>query len=166
MDKIFLFNRCHHGHYSSCIWCIRWNAKYNKPIDAYLDIEGILEIAKNAGVDAIHPGYGFLSENARFSSICNQYGIKFIGATAEQIEQMGDKASAKDTMKRAGVPTIPGSDGLVSDVKEGITIANEIGYEDIKYFNRLFKKWTGQTPSEYRANPEFCPSMDWSISPM
>src|SRR5690606_38221625 len=64
----------------------------------------------------------------RFSAICAEYGIKFIGATAEQIERMGDKASAKETMKKAGVPTVPGSDGLVPDVKTGIKIANEIGY--------------------------------------
>lgn len=96
--------------------------------DSYLNIPNIISAAELTNADAIHPGYGFLSENARFSSICSQYGIKFIGATAEQIEQMGDKASAKETMKKAGVPTIPGSEGLLKDVKEGIKIANEIGY--------------------------------------
>ncbi len=96
--------------------------------ESYLNIPNIISAAELTNADAIHPGYGFLSENARFSSICKQYGIKFIGATAEQIEQMGDKSSAKETMKKAGVPTIPGSDGLVKNVKEGITIANEIGY--------------------------------------
>ncbi|WP_257657325.1 acetyl-CoA carboxylase biotin carboxylase subunit [Parapedobacter lycopersici] len=96
--------------------------------DSYLNIPNIISAAELTNADAIHPGYGFLSENARFSSICNQYGIKFIGATAEQIEQMGDKASAKETMKKAGVPTIPGSDGLVKDIAAGIAIANEIGY--------------------------------------
>ncbi|MGK6351909.1 acetyl-CoA carboxylase biotin carboxylase subunit [Parapedobacter sp. DT-150] len=96
--------------------------------ESYLNIPNIISAAELTNADAIHPGYGFLSENARFSSICKQYGIKFIGATAEQIEQMGDKASAKETMKNAGVPTIPGSDGLVKDVKEGIKIANAIGY--------------------------------------
>jgi len=96
--------------------------------ESYLNIPNIISAAELTNADAIHPGYGFLSENARFSSICKQYGIKFIGATAEQIEQMGDKSSAKETMKNAGVPTIPGSDGLVKDVKEGITIANKIGY--------------------------------------
>lgn len=96
--------------------------------DSYLNIPNIISAAELTNADAIHPGYGFLSENARFSSICKQYGIKFIGATAEQIEQMGDKASAKETMKKAGVPTIPGSEGLLKDVKEGIKIANEIGY--------------------------------------
>ena len=96
--------------------------------ESYLNIPNIISAAELTNADAIHPGYGFLSENARFSSICSQYGIKFIGATAEQIEQMGDKSSAKETMKNAGVPTIPGSEGLVKDINEGITIANEIGY--------------------------------------
>ncbi len=96
--------------------------------DSYLSIPNIIAAAELTNSDAIHPGYGFLSENAKFSAICRDYGIKFIGATPEQINAMGDKASAKDTMKKAGVPTIPGSDGLVSDVKEGIKIANEIGY--------------------------------------
>ena len=96
--------------------------------DSYLNIPNIISAAELTNADAIHPGYGFLSENARFSSICSQYGIKFIGATAEQIEQMGDKASAKETMRLAGVPIVPGSDGLVKDVKEGIKIAKEIGY--------------------------------------
>lgn len=96
--------------------------------DSYLNIPNIISAAELTNADAIHPGYGFLAENARFSSICSQYGIKFIGATAQQIEQMGDKAAAKATMKKAGVPTIPGSDGLLNDVKEGIKIANKIGY--------------------------------------
>lgn len=96
--------------------------------DSYLNIPNIISAAEVTNADAIHPGYGFLSENARFSSICSQYGIKFIGATAEQIEQMGDKASAKETMRKAGVPIIPGSDGLLKDVSEGIKIASEIGY--------------------------------------
>jgi len=96
--------------------------------DSYLSIPNIIAAAELTNADAIHPGYGFLSENAKFSAICRDYGIKFIGATPEQINAMGDKASAKDTMKKAGVPTIPGSDGLLSDVKEGIKIANEIGY--------------------------------------
>lgn len=96
--------------------------------DSYLNIPNIISAAEVTNADAIHPGYGFLSENARFSSICSQYGIKFIGATSDQIEQMGDKASAKETMKKAGVPTIPGSDGLLKDVKHGMEIAREIGY--------------------------------------
>lgn len=96
--------------------------------DSYLNIPNIIAAAELTNADAIHPGYGFLSENAKFSAICAEYGIKFIGATAEQIEKMGDKSSAKDTMKKAGVPTVPGSDGLVPDVKTGIKLANEIGY--------------------------------------
>ncbi|HEY0057059.1 MAG TPA: acetyl-CoA carboxylase biotin carboxylase subunit [Pedobacter sp.] len=96
--------------------------------DSYLNIPNIIAAAELTAADAIHPGYGFLSENSKFSAICRDYGIKFIGATPEQINDMGDKASAKETMKKAGVPTIPGSEGLLEDIKEGIKIANEIGY--------------------------------------
>ena len=96
--------------------------------DSYLSIPNIISAAEVTNADAIHPGYGFLSENAKFSAICRDYGIKFIGATPEQINGMGDKASAKETMKNAGVPTIPGSEGLLADVAEGIKIANQIGY--------------------------------------
>ncbi|MDY0903711.1 acetyl-CoA carboxylase biotin carboxylase subunit [Pedobacter sp. CFBP9032] len=96
--------------------------------DSYLNIPNIISAAELTNADAIHPGYGFLSENAKFSNICREYNIKFIGATPEQINGMGDKASAKETMKIAGVPTIPGSEGLLSSVKEGIAIANEMGY--------------------------------------
>ena len=78
------------------------------------------------------------TENAKFSAICHEYGIKFIGATAEQINGMGDKASAKETMKKAGVPTIPGSEGLLTDVKEGIKLANE--NEITVYISRLADK--------------------------
>ena len=84
--------------------------------------------AEITNADAIHPGYGFLSENSKFSAICAEHGVKFIGATPEQIDAMGDKSNAKDTMKRAGVPTIPGSDGLLTDVKTGLKIAKQIGY--------------------------------------
>jgi acetyl-CoA carboxylase, biotin carboxylase subunit len=96
--------------------------------DSYLNIPNIIAAAELTNADAIHPGYGFLSENAKFSAICEEYGIKFIGATADQINGMGDKASAKDTMKAAGVPTIPGSEGLLVDVAQGLKIAKEIGY--------------------------------------
>lgn len=96
--------------------------------DSYLNIPNILSAAEVTNADAIHPGYGFLSENAKFSAICADYGIKFIGATATQINEMGDKSSAKATMEKAGVPTIPGSDGLINDVKEGIQVAQKIGY--------------------------------------
>ena len=96
--------------------------------DSYLSIPNIISAAEVTNADAIHPGYGFLSENAKFSAICEEYGIKFIGASADQINGMGDKASAKNTMKAAGVPTIPGSDGLLTDVKQGVKLANQIGY--------------------------------------
>ncbi len=96
--------------------------------DSYLNIPNIIAAAEITNADAIHPGYGFLSENSKFSAICRDHGIKFIGATPEQINGMGDKASAKDTMKKAGVPTIPGSDGLISSVEEGKKIAKVIGY--------------------------------------
>ncbi len=96
--------------------------------DSYLNIPNILSAAELTNADAIHPGYGFLSENAKFSAICADYGIKFIGATADQINAMGDKASAKATMQKAGVPTIPGSVGLVDNIQEGIEIAKNIGY--------------------------------------
>jgi len=95
---------------------------------SYLNMASIIAAAEITNADAIHPGYGFLSENAKFSEICRDHGIKFIGATPEQINSMGDKANAKDTMKKAGVPTIPGSDGLLEDVKQGIEIAAQIGY--------------------------------------
>lgn len=96
--------------------------------DSYLNIPRIIAAAEITNADAIHPGYGFLSENSRFSAICAQHGIKFIGATPEQIDAMGDKANAKDTMKRAGVPTIPGSEGLLENVEHGKREAKEIGY--------------------------------------
>jgi acetyl-CoA carboxylase biotin carboxylase subunit len=95
---------------------------------SYLNMANIIAAAEITNADAIHPGYGFLSENAKFSQVCRDHGIKFIGASPEMINSMGDKASAKDTMKKAGVPVIPGSDGLISSAEEGIEIAKEIGY--------------------------------------
>ncbi|RXK50767.1 acetyl-CoA carboxylase biotin carboxylase subunit [Aquirufa rosea] len=95
---------------------------------SYLSIPAIISAAEVTGADAIHPGYGFLSENAEFSRICEEHGIKFIGASAEMINAMGDKATAKDTMKKAGVPVIPGSDGLLDTVEEAIELAKEIKY--------------------------------------
>ncbi len=86
--------------------------------DSYLNIPRIISAAEITGADAIHPGYGFLSERAEFSAICHEYGIKFIGPSPAMINSMGDKATAKDTMKKAGVPTIPGSDGLLSSIEE------------------------------------------------
>lgn len=96
--------------------------------ESYLKIPNIIAAAEITNADAIHPGYGFLSENANFSKICAEHKIKFIGASAEMINKMGDKATAKETMKNAGVPTIPGSDGLLKDVKDAKKLAKEIGY--------------------------------------
>mgnify|MGYP006287439323 CR=1 FL=1 len=96
--------------------------------DSYLNIPNIIAAAEITNTDAIHPGYGFLSENARFSRICGENGIKFIGPSPEMIERMGDKASAKATMKDAGVPTIPGSEGLLESYEEAETLAEEMGY--------------------------------------
>jgi acetyl-CoA carboxylase biotin carboxylase subunit len=95
---------------------------------SYLNIPNIIAAAEITNADAIHPGYGFLSENADFSRICQEYNIKFIGPSPEMIDSMGDKASAKDTMKKAGVPTIPGSDGLLESAAEGKKLAAEITY--------------------------------------
>ena len=96
--------------------------------DSYLNIPNIMAAAEITNVDAIHPGYGFLSENAKFSKICDTHGIKFIGASPEMIEGMGDKAAAKDTMKKAGVPTIPGSDGLIKNFDHCKKLVKKIGY--------------------------------------
>jgi acetyl-CoA carboxylase, biotin carboxylase subunit len=95
---------------------------------SYLNIPAIISAAEVTGADAIHPGYGFLSENAEFSQICAEYGIKFIGATAQQINSMGDKATAKASMKAAGVPVIPGSEGLIDTVEEAKELAKIIKY--------------------------------------
>jgi acetyl-CoA carboxylase biotin carboxylase subunit len=95
---------------------------------SYLSINNIIAAAEITNADAIHPGYGFLSENAKFSQVCREHGIKFIGASPEMINSMGDKSNAKDTMKKAGVPVIPGSDGLLKDAAEGREIAKVIGY--------------------------------------
>jgi acetyl-CoA carboxylase, biotin carboxylase subunit len=96
--------------------------------DSYLKIPNIIAAAEVTNADAIHPGYGFLSENAYFSKVCKENGIKFIGASPEMIEAMGDKSSAKQTMKDAGVPTIPGSEGLLESLEEALAIANKIKY--------------------------------------
>jgi acetyl-CoA carboxylase, biotin carboxylase subunit len=96
--------------------------------DSYLKIASIIAAAEITNADAIHPGYGFLSENATFSKVCKDNGIKFIGASPEMIEAMGDKASAKQTMKDAGVPCIPGSEGILQSFEEAKEIANQIKY--------------------------------------
>ena len=96
--------------------------------DSYLNIPNIISAAEITNADAIHPGYGFLSENSKFSAICAEHGIKFIGASPEMIDAMGDKSNAKLTMKNAGVPTVPGSDGLLTDLTTGLKNAEDIGY--------------------------------------
>jgi acetyl-CoA carboxylase biotin carboxylase subunit len=99
-----------------------------KSADSYLAIPKIIAAAEITNADAIHPGYGFLSENAEFSRICKENQIKFIGASPEMIQAMGDKASAKATMKAAGVPTIPGNEGILESLEEAQKIAKKIGY--------------------------------------
>jgi len=99
-----------------------------KSADSYLNIQQILAAAEITNADAVHPGYGFLSENARFAEVCRDYNIKFIGPTPESIRSMGDKITAKETMKKAGVPTVPGSDGLLGSDAEAKALAKEIGY--------------------------------------
>lgn len=95
---------------------------------SYLSMPNILAAAEITNADAIHPGYGFLSENAQFSEMCRDHGIKFIGASPEMIEGMGDKSNAKATMIAAGVPCVPGSDGLLKNLKEARKVAKEVGY--------------------------------------
>jgi acetyl-CoA carboxylase biotin carboxylase subunit len=95
---------------------------------SYLKMSNIIAAAEITNADAIHPGYGFLSENAKFSKICQEHGIKFIGAAPEMIDKMGDKASAKATMKAAGVPCVPGSDGLLESFEQTQKLAKEFGY--------------------------------------
>lgn len=96
--------------------------------DSYLNIKAILAACELTGAEAVHPGFGFLSENALFAKTCDKCGVKFIGPSSASIEMMGDKATAKETMKNAGVPVIPGSDGIVSGIDEAKEIAEKIGY--------------------------------------
>jgi acetyl-CoA carboxylase biotin carboxylase subunit len=95
---------------------------------SYLKMSNIIAAAEITNADAIHPGYGFLSENAKFSKICQEHGIKFIGASPEMIDRMGDKASAKATMKDAGVPCVPGSEGILESYEEAAKLSKEMGY--------------------------------------
>jgi acetyl-CoA carboxylase biotin carboxylase subunit len=96
--------------------------------ESYLNMVNIIAAAEITGVDAIHPGYGFLSENAEFSQICEDHGFKFIGSPPRVIKAMGDKATAKATMKAAGVPIVPGSDGIVETISEAKKISKKVGY--------------------------------------
>jgi len=96
--------------------------------DSYLSVSKIMAAVEITNADAIHPGYGFLSENADFAEVCAEYGIKFIGPSPEMIRKMGDKITAKETMIKAGVPVVPGSGGLLKDVEHGLKQAEEIGY--------------------------------------
>ena len=96
--------------------------------ESYLSIPNIISAAISRGADAIHPGYGFLSENATFVDICADHGIEFIGPRSEHIRVMGDKSTARDTMKAAGVPTVPGSDGLIKNETEAVEVARQVGF--------------------------------------
>ena len=96
--------------------------------ESYLKIPSLISAAHITGADAIHPGYGFLAENANFSEICEESNIKFIGPSPQMINAMGDKSFAKDTMKKNGVPVIPGSDGVITDIKSAIALAHQIGF--------------------------------------
>ncbi len=98
------------------------------PAESYLDPARIMAAAEITNANAIHPGYGFLAENADFAEICEQHNIKFIGPSPKMIRKMGDKITAKETMKKAGVPVVPGSEGLLKDLNKGLKIAEEIGY--------------------------------------
>lgn len=99
-----------------------------KSTNSYLNIKAIIEAAYLTGCDSIHPGFGFLSENVKFAKICEEIGIKFIGPNYKMIELMGNKSKAKETMKNVGVPVVPGSDGLISSLKEAKEIAKSIKY--------------------------------------
>ena len=96
--------------------------------ESYLSIPKIMAAVEITNADAVHPGYGFLAENADFAEICTEYGVKFIGPSPQMIRMMGDKITAKDTMIKAGVPVVPGSDGLIKSVKSGQDIARAVSY--------------------------------------
>jgi acetyl-CoA carboxylase, biotin carboxylase subunit len=101
----------------------------HQSIQSYLNMPRIMAAVEITNADAVHPGYGFLAENAEFAELCTEYGIKFIGPTGEQIRRMGDKITAKETALAAGVPCIPGSEGLVGSLEEGLSLAkNVVGY--------------------------------------
>ena len=113
-------------HVSHCYEAYRIGASESR--DSYLNIERVVAAAKACGAQAVHPGYGFLAENANFAQACEDAGLVFIGPTPAAIRAMGNKLQARDAMKKAGVPIAPGSDGPVSDPKEAARIAGSIGY--------------------------------------
>ena len=96
--------------------------------DSYLNMNAIIAAAEATGCDAIHPGYGFLSENADFADLCEENGITFIGPSGDIIRKLGDKSAARQLMMQAGVPVVPGSKGALASVEEGMALADEIGY--------------------------------------
>ena len=96
--------------------------------ESYLSVPKIMAAVEITNADAVHPGYGFLAENADFAEICQEYGVKFIGPSPDMIRKMGDKVTAKETMIKAGVPVVPGSEGLLKDLKDGISTSESIGY--------------------------------------
>ncbi|MEC1290885.1 acetyl-CoA carboxylase biotin carboxylase subunit [Bacillus mojavensis] len=96
--------------------------------DSYLNVTNIVSVAKLTGTDAIHPGYGFLAENADFAELCEEVNVTFVGPSAEAISKMGTKDVARETMKQAGVPIVPGSQGIIENVEEAVSLANQIGY--------------------------------------
>ena len=98
------------------------------PLKGYLDAQRIVNLALETGCDSIHPGYGFLSENTEFARLCENAGLAFVGPNAKVIQRMGDKTAARDSMRAAGVPITPGSDGNLRDVEEALELASEIGY--------------------------------------
>ena len=95
---------------------------------SYLNVANIMAAVEITNCDGVHPGYGFLAENADFAEVCSQSNVKFIGPSPEHIRKMGDKITAKETMIKAGVPVVPGSDGLVKDIESAQKIALEVGY--------------------------------------
>ena len=100
----------------------------NSATESYLNIPSIISACEITGADAVHPGYGFLSENARFAEIVEAHGMAFIGPTAEHIRVMGDKITAKETVMKAGIPVVPGSDGSVTTYAEAKTVAKKVGF--------------------------------------
>ncbi|TWM93856.1 Biotin carboxylase [Bacillus licheniformis] len=96
--------------------------------DSYLNITNIVSVAKMTGADAIHPGYGFLAENADFAELCEEVNVTFVGPTADAISKMGTKDVARETMQQAGVPIVPGSKGIIEDIEDAVSLARDIGY--------------------------------------